>query len=307
MRRNRGEKPQGRTRILLTRPGVSARWHYRPKEPRTGVLRSRRCRPKCPTRLPTGWHRRFLPFFGRSYSGCSRLSANERRRPEAGSRGFASCSRGLVFPDGDIAGPNSNTAFDPSLKYSRVIVVMFWQPPSYFLPWSPSSFVVDDVPYSCSEQYMMAEKTRLFQDEQWSSSCCRLVQEHANASVEACATLTPVFGAGRSKTPCYLVPMPISCRIQPKQKNLLSSDNKLLAASSPLDPVWSLGLRVDDHKANSLCQWRGKISSVRLFLPFAKLFATVRLGRRTRPPLVGSDLQCDCQNQEISSAPRPGR
>ena len=92
-----------------------------------------------------------------------------------------------------------------------------------------------------------------------------------------------------------------------KTKNLLSSDNKLLAESSPLDPVWSLGLRADDHKANNLCHWRGKISSVRLFLLFAKLFATLRPDRRTRPPLVGSDLQCKCKNQEILSAPRPGR
>ena len=77
---------------------------------------------------------------------------------------IASCSRGLVFPDGDIAGPNSDTAFDPCLEYSTDKVVLFWQPPSCFPPWSPSSFVVDDVPYYCAAQYMMAEKTRLFQD-----------------------------------------------------------------------------------------------------------------------------------------------
>ena len=69
-----------------------------------------------------------------------------------------------MFPDGDIAGPNSNTAFDPSLKYSTDKVVLFWQPPSYFPLWSPSLFAVDDVPYSCAEQYMMAEKTKFFQN-----------------------------------------------------------------------------------------------------------------------------------------------
>ena len=69
-----------------------------------------------------------------------------------------------MFPDGDIAGPNSNTAFDPSLEYSTDKVVLFWQPPSYFPPLFPSSFAVDDVPYSCAEQYMMAKKTRIFQD-----------------------------------------------------------------------------------------------------------------------------------------------
>ena len=69
-----------------------------------------------------------------------------------------------MFPNGDIADPNSNTAFDPTLECSTDKVVLFWQPPSYSPPWSSSSFSVDDVPYSCAEQYMMAEKTRLFQD-----------------------------------------------------------------------------------------------------------------------------------------------
>ena len=102
--------------------------------------------------------------------------------------------------------------------FSRILhkVVLFWQPQSYFSPWSPPSFVVDDVPYSCAEQYMMAAKTRPFKTiEQRSSSCCRLVQAHANASVEAGATLTPVLGTGRSKTPCYLAPTPNSRRTQP--------------------------------------------------------------------------------------------
>ena len=121
-----------------------------------------------------------------------------------------------MFPDGDIAGPNSNTSFDPVVEYSTDKVVLFWQPPSYFPPWSPSSFAVDDVPYSCEEQYMMAEKTRLFQDHR----AVELImsspsQAHANTSVEACAALTPVLGTGRSKTPCYLAPTPNSRNIPP--------------------------------------------------------------------------------------------
>ena len=69
-----------------------------------------------------------------------------------------------MFLGGDIAGPNFNAAFDPSLEYSTAKVVLFWQPPSYFPPLFPSSFAVDDVPYSCAEQYMMAEKTKFLQD-----------------------------------------------------------------------------------------------------------------------------------------------
>ena len=48
--------------------------------------------------------------------------------------------RDLVFPDGDIAGPNPPHGFrrvgtagvDPILKYSTDNVLLFWQPPSLF-------------------------------------------------------------------------------------------------------------------------------------------------------------------------------
>ena len=75
----------------------------------------------------------------------------------------------------------------------------------------------------------------------------------------------------------------------PATKNhLLSSDNKLLVEACPLGSVWGIGLRADDPRANNPCQLKETICSVRHLLPFAKLFATVKQGRRTRPPLVGS-------------------
>ena len=54
----------------------------------------------------------------------------------------------------------AQSAFDPSLEYSTDNVVLFWEPPSNFSQWSPSSFVVDGMSYSCAEQ-LMAEKARL--------------------------------------------------------------------------------------------------------------------------------------------------
>ena len=143
--------------------------------------------------------------------------------------------------------------------------------------------------------------------EQWGSSCHRLVQAHVDASVEACATLTPLLETGRSKTPYYLAPTPNPSRIQPYKNHLLSSDNKLLAESSPLDPVWGIGFRADGPGATNPCPGRGNTCSVRHFLPFAKLFATMRPRRRTRPSLVGSVPALRMKNQEISSTPRSGR
>ena len=77
-----------------------------------------------------------------------------------------------MFPDGTLQAQIPNTAsdglvpsaFDSSLEYSTDNVVLFWQPPSYFSQLFPSSFVVDGVSYSCTENFMTAEKARHLND-----------------------------------------------------------------------------------------------------------------------------------------------
>ncbi|CAB1101693.1 unnamed protein product [Ectocarpus sp. CCAP 1310/34] len=43
-------------------------------------------------------------------------------------------------------------------------MVFFWKPPSPFSQWTPSTFTVDGVVYSCAEQFFAAEKARLLGD-----------------------------------------------------------------------------------------------------------------------------------------------
>ena len=218
-----GARNRGFGLASYSRGLVFLRGHYRRKEPRTGVPRGGHCRPKCPTRLPTGWHRRCwtrLRNLGFRLAFCSRglvLPQGDTTSPR---------SRGLVFPEEDIEDPQiSNGVIDglapsflvifrgqlegilafflptseerpdarnhgsdsrrvPNVSFSRTGTLqaqnptrrltllsntpqtkcIFWQPPSHVSPWFPSSFATDDVPYTCAEQYMMAEKTRLFQN-----------------------------------------------------------------------------------------------------------------------------------------------
>ena len=81
--------------------------------------------------------------------------------------------RGLVFPDGDITGPDSQHGFRRVGTVGVLILLsntpqIMWccpgSPRPLFSQWSPSSFVVDGVSYSCAEQFMMAEKAKLFKD-----------------------------------------------------------------------------------------------------------------------------------------------
>ena len=212
-------KPRVWTRILLLRPGGSARGHYKPKDRRTGVPRRGQC---TPTNVQRSYRRvgtvGVCHLSGAVGANSRAFPPTNEERPEARYHGlaFASCSRGLVFLDEDIAGPNSITAFDPSLEYSTVKVVLCWQPQSYFPPWSPSLFAVDDVPYSCAEQYMMVEKTRLFQNHR----AVGLILSSPSPSTRkrigrGVRNIDSGVGDREKKTPCYLAPTPNSRRIEP--------------------------------------------------------------------------------------------
>lgn len=45
-------------------------------------------------------------------------------------------------------------------------MVLFWKPPCCFSQWAACKFTVDGETYQTAEQFMMAEKARLFGDEQ---------------------------------------------------------------------------------------------------------------------------------------------
>ncbi|CAB1105621.1 unnamed protein product [Ectocarpus sp. CCAP 1310/34] len=58
----------------------------------------------------------------------------------------------------------ASAIFDPSTEYCIPDMVFFWKPPSPFSRWTPSTFTVDGVVYSCAEQFFAAKKARLFGD-----------------------------------------------------------------------------------------------------------------------------------------------
>ena len=90
------------------------------------------------------------------------------------------------------------------------------QPPPCFSLWSPSSFVVDDVSYSCAEQFMMAENTRLFQDHRPEELIMSSSDRARTSSLaEAWVTSTTWFGTAFAKTPFLLATLPSSHGTRP--------------------------------------------------------------------------------------------
>jgi ribA/ribD-fused uncharacterized protein len=133
----------------------------------------------------------------------------------------------------------------------------FWSGP--FSQWHPSVFEIDGVTYSCAEQYMMAEKARLFEDEAREAMIMsttepsdqkrygRMVQGFDNEVwlANAKAIVMQASLAKYGQNPDLL-------------KVLLATDGKTLVEASPEDRLWGIGLRKTDPRAQKRSTWKGK-------------------------------------------------
>ena len=136
------------------------------------------------------------------------------------------------------------SAFDPSLNYSTDKIVLFWQPPSYFLRWSPSSFSWTMADHRAVELIMSSS------DPSTHKLIGRIVHNFDSAVWD------------REKHIAVLSGTYAKFKQDPVMKHhLLSTGNKISADASPLDAVWDIGLRADDPRGLTIhANGEGKIA-----------------------------------------------
>ena len=146
----------------------------------------------------------------------------------------------------------------PDRPLKRHEVHLFWKTASPFSQWHPATFEVDGVVYNCAEQYMMAEKARLFGDYETEAAILAsgnpgkqkaLGRKVANFDEtiwnERCRDV--VFQGNLAKFSQN--PDLMSC--------LLDTADRILVEASPVDAVWGIGLAEDDPRCLEPAQWRG--------------------------------------------------
>lgn len=137
--------------------------------------------------------------------------------------------------------------------------VFFWRPPAVFGQWTPSRFELDGGVYGCAEQYMMAEKARLFGDAEVLAQILatddpreqrRLGREVAGFDEATWVErrLGIVVAGNLAKF----------AQDDARRAALLATGEKLLVEASPYDRVWGIGLRADDPRALDPARWRGQ-------------------------------------------------
>ncbi|MFF0519267.1 NADAR family protein [Actinomadura nitritigenes] len=130
--------------------------------------------------------------------------------------------------------------------------------PGYLSQWWPSPFTVDGVTYATAEHYMMAEKARLFSDEETAAAV--VAAPHPGAAKDLGRR---VRGFDEDVWTAHRTSIVVAGNRAKFTQNaelrdyLAATRSRVLVEASPLDRVWGIGLAADDPRAGNPAEWQG--------------------------------------------------
>ena len=128
-----------------------------------------------------------------------------------------------------------------------------------FSQWYPSKFTVDNITYNSTEQYMMAQKALLFNDEKIYNE---ILKANHPKQFKALGRQIAKFNEdvwGEHKYKIVLEGnLAKFSQNENMKKFLLSAKNKILVEASPYDKVWGIGLSADTNNIENPLTWKGE-------------------------------------------------
>ncbi|MFC5468975.1 NADAR family protein [Cohnella suwonensis] len=124
--------------------------------------------------------------------------------------------------------------------------------------WWMSDFVSDSISYSCAEQYMMAEKARLFGDEK---ALAAIMNASKPQEMKALGRTVRNFDTAIWERHGYEA-VKRGCRAKFAQnaelkRYLLSTGDLILVEASPYDRIWGIGIGRDHPDSGHPMRWKG--------------------------------------------------
>ena len=133
---------------------------------------------------------------------------------------------------------------------------LFWRGP--FSQWERQGFTVDGVYYKTAEHWMMAEKARLFGDEE-----ARKKIIYADHPKRAKELGREVLGFNEDKWIEHRYNIVYAGNFYKFNQSdeyrdiLLATGDKILVEASPVDQIWGIGLAEDNPDALDPLKWKG--------------------------------------------------
>jgi len=132
----------------------------------------------------------------------------------------------------------------------------FWSGP--FSQWHPSEFWIGGVEYNCAEQWMMAEKARLFKDEHAERD---IMTTHRPNEQKAIGRHVKNFDLGvwnqNAKLIVYRGNWAKYTQNFDLATELIKTQGTTIVEASPYDHIWGVGLEAGDPRINDRANWRG--------------------------------------------------
>ena len=127
-----------------------------------------------------------------------------------------------------------------------------------FSQWFPASFVVDGATYNCAEQYMMAEKARVFGDKDIRQ---KILMTEDPKEIKALGRLVKNFDEKKWSSVASDIVINGNYHKFGQNPNLcqflLSTGEKVLVEASPYDTIWGIGMKEADEGIEDPNNWKG--------------------------------------------------
>ena len=143
--------------------------------------------------------------------------------------------------------------------------IFFWKPNPNTIDkfclgqWQPSKFEVDIHDYVCAEQYMMAEKARLFEDQEIEK---QIMQISSPGEMQVLGKKVKNFDQAIWDKVKYSIVLNANYYKFSQNKKmrdyLLATESSVLVEASPMDKIWGIGLAEEHPNVHNPAAWRGK-------------------------------------------------
>jgi len=130
---------------------------------------------------------------------------------------------------------------------------------SCYSQWAMRDILIDGEEYNCAEQYMMAEKARLFKDEE---SLKIIMSSDSPATQKRQGRKVKNYDDNKWKEICREVVFKANyakfTQHEDLKEKLLKTDDKIIVEASPYDALWGVALGPWDDKILDPKNWKGE-------------------------------------------------
>lgn len=143
-------------------------------------------------------------------------------------------------------------------RYGDNVLFYFWRSKSPLSQWYKCTFEHDGIHYNCAEQWMMAQKARLFNDERALIGILRSTEpkEQKLWGQQVHSFDSQVWLEHRWSIVKQGNELKFS-QNEPLRKYLLTTKGHWLVEASPNDVIWGIGAEGHDQAAQHHSTWRG--------------------------------------------------